>query len=163
MNVTHAKVSSAGASSDPALVGGTDWNAGHVVTGGIQSVTVNLSSADILALGTTPKVLVAAPGTGKWLLPHKIVLALAFGTTAYTLGDAVPKVFSPGKDWAPVSGTLSAGATGTSVFTPADIDSAALGGAIEDQPIVLTSVDGSPTLGNGTLRVVVYYSVEDVP
>ena len=34
---------------------------------GLTSVTVPISSAEILALNTTPKVLIAAPGAGKFI------------------------------------------------------------------------------------------------
>lgn len=52
MTVKHNKVSSAGASSDPTLVGGTDWNDDHVVDSG----GINMSAS-----GTTP----TTPAAGK--------------------------------------------------------------------------------------------------
>lgn len=54
----------------------------------VQYADVEISSAEILALYTTPKELVAAPGAGKVLEFVSLLLALDFNTTAYTIGTA---------------------------------------------------------------------------
>jgi hypothetical protein len=54
----------------------------------IQYATVEISSAEILALFTTPKTLVAAPGAGKVLDFISLLLAYDYGTVVYTIGTA---------------------------------------------------------------------------
>ena len=54
----------------------------------VQYAEVEISAAEILALFTTPKELVAAPGAGKILEFISLLLAYDWNTTAYTIGTA---------------------------------------------------------------------------
>ena len=54
----------------------------------IKYADIEISSAEILDLYTTPKELVAAPGAGKVLEFISLLLALDFEATAYTIGTA---------------------------------------------------------------------------
>ena len=54
----------------------------------IQYAEVEISAAEILALFTTPKTLVAAPGAGKLLEFISLLLAYDYNTTVYTIGTA---------------------------------------------------------------------------
>ena len=54
----------------------------------VKYADIEISSAEILALYTTPKELVAAPGAGKVLEFISLLLALDYETTAYTIGTA---------------------------------------------------------------------------
>jgi hypothetical protein len=54
----------------------------------VQYAEVEISSSEILALFTTPKTLVAAPGAGKVLEFISLLLAYDYGTVAYTIGTA---------------------------------------------------------------------------
>ena len=54
----------------------------------IQYAEVEISSAEVLALFTTPKELVAVPGAGYILEFISLLLALDYATTAYTIGTA---------------------------------------------------------------------------
>lgn len=57
------------------------------VGGGTTTTVVNISSAQILAMGTTPVELLPTPGAGKYYDIEKIILEYTYVTTAYTLGD----------------------------------------------------------------------------
>jgi hypothetical protein len=52
----------------------------------ILSQGVTLSSADLLALHTTPITVVAAQGTGTAILPRWLTVKYNFGTTPYAIG-----------------------------------------------------------------------------
>lgn len=52
------------------------------------TVKVDLSSADILALNTTPITLVAAPGSGYAIVPNSIAYRFTYGSTQYTIGPS---------------------------------------------------------------------------
>ena len=54
----------------------------------VQYAEVEISAAEILALFTTPKELVAAPGAGKLLEFISLLLAYDWGTAAYTVVGA---------------------------------------------------------------------------
>ena len=77
--------------------GVTAIGAGKVLTGMIdpsveQVVTVNLASADILALNGSPKALLASPGSGKVIVLGKIVVQFKHGTQ-YANGSTVVAVY----------------------------------------------------------------------
>lgn len=55
----------------------------------IEVKKITLSSADILALGTTPKLLVAAPGANKILVPLSFATSATNTSTAYTGGQPI--------------------------------------------------------------------------
>lgn len=59
------------------------------VPGVAQRARVTLTSAQILALNTTPVQLIAAPGAGKYISVDEVVGFLRFGTTQYTGANAV--------------------------------------------------------------------------
>ena len=61
---------------------------GDLAINTVQYAEVEISSAEILALFTTPKTLVAAPGAGKLLEFISLLLAYDYGTVVYTIGTA---------------------------------------------------------------------------
>ena len=74
-------------------IGGA-WVAGDLPDDQLKIATVSLSSAQILALYTTPIDLVAAPGAGKVIIPEDIILSIDYGTTTYTAGGVVRVSYS---------------------------------------------------------------------
>jgi hypothetical protein len=130
----------------------------------LPNVTVTLTSANILALMTTPITLVAAPGVGFTIIPTMIVIKFYGGTVAYTdAGGAV--TFSNGS----MSGALASnaiflvtvspnrriqsfpwpGATDTAGNPPSD-DNAAL---------TISKITNNFAAGNGTAAILVWYYV----
>ena len=128
---------------------------------GIRKATVTLSSADILDLHNTPVEVVAAPGAGRFLVPHLIVARTSGGTTPYTVPDAV-FIQVGDASWVEVSSLFSV-VTGEQVatFIPAAVNYATTD--VENGAITIYSLDDNPTDGDGTLTVTVWYSIEDVP
>ena len=158
LTVTHAYTAT-GADDPEAEINRAEWNAEHVVSGGIIPAKVTLSSADILDLHNTPVTLVAAPGAGKYLVPHKFIAYFDAGTTEYLSGGSVVAAWYWGAerrdDMADLSGTSGA------VLVTAVTNS---GNALDivNTAIRVGAVDAL-TDGDGTLTVTVWYSVEDVP
>lgn len=58
---------------------------------GVSFLSVAISSAELLALGATPKVLLPAPGGRLYHVVHNVVLHYRFGTTPYS-GDFFPNL-----------------------------------------------------------------------
>jgi hypothetical protein len=73
--------------SGAGLLGGGDLSADRTLSidpAYIQYATANLSSAQILALNTTPVQVLAAPGAGKMIELISVATELIFGTVAYS-------------------------------------------------------------------------------
>jgi hypothetical protein len=129
---------------------------------GVRSATVTLSSAQLLALHTTPVTLVAAPGAGKWVRVHTIDWGYVYGTAQYTASGSEfvamgygPNYWADGIDiQTPTADRLHPRDGFYNSFAPA---------AVENLPVTATVDSTSFTDGDGTLTVTVWYTVQDVP
>lgn len=137
----------------------------HVISGindVVQVATVDISSAEILALYTTAKEVVAAPASGKALIFEKAIIMYDAGTTPYTIGSAENLEFKyTDKTGAAVSAALAASdildeTTDQYRLIPA-INTALT--PVAAAPICLSLAGANPTAGNGTLKVTIYYRV----
>ena len=146
-------------------------NALTVTPGSLVPVTTttNITSAQLLALSTTPITVAPAPGVGLYLCPISYVLEYTYGGTAYSSpahtnncfinwgGQTVSSAnFVMSFDWALAGG-----------FIESTVSCLALG-ACGNSPIALSVatnnslIFGAPnalTLGNGTLKVILTYVV----
>ena len=78
---------------------GTDWVRALTTDDAIiRTARLSLSSADLLALDTTPIEIVPAPGSGKIILPIEALFRYTHVTTAYTVGTSVLVVGIPGDE-----------------------------------------------------------------
>lgn len=144
--------------------GGSAWEA--AAGGGTPGVdyptkaTVTLSSAQLLDLHNTPVQLVAAPGAGKWVVVHKVVPVYKYGTAAYaTDGSQAPVL---GYDGDQSLGGLMENITGSADV--AEVRTPNYEGGIPENEPVTAATDGAIfTDGDGTIPLVVWYTVEDVP
>jgi hypothetical protein len=126
----------------------------------IKRATVSVSSADILDLHNTPVTLVAAPGAGKFLVPHRVSWYFEYGTVAYATDDGEPDIRYASNEGISVSVAI-AGLPADNIASRApdlDLSSSSVNSALR-----LTAGGSVFTLGDGTLTFTVWYSVEDVP
>lgn len=144
----------------------------------LASAVVSLLAADILVLHSSPKPVVATPGSGKAIIPVQGLFVYRAGDTGYTTSGhlmlTTPALIAANPDFTPsvMEINLFTAALGTddliSTFgnqASSDISElAALVGIdkLEDQPIVLYANGGDPTTGNGTATVQMWYLVADV-
>ncbi len=152
------------ASPSSGLLGGVAWN----------RADVTLTSAQILALFTTPVALVPAPGVGFWINPLYLILRFIGGGVAYldagggavsignpsgstTLALASNAIFlvtvSPNTRKQYISYNLGVVGTG---FT----DTAANPPLSDNAALNIFKATGNFTAGTGTMHVTTYYSVE---
>jgi len=138
---------------------------------GLQYVDVTVSSAQILALQTTPVPLVPAPGVGFWICPWMVIMRFIAGSVAYTdAGGAVSigagtlsvalasnAIFlvttSPNtrKQVIPLyAAAAGTGATDTAANPPTE-DNAALS---------ISKATNNFAAGNGTMHISVEYTIE---
>jgi hypothetical protein len=135
--------------------------------GSFQLVTVTLSSAQLLALSTTPITLLAAPGAGLYYFPQCYILENIFGTVAYSTplstnncfinwgGQAINSANAPMSfDWGTsfIKATSSCLALGTCGNGFMSLSVAVNNSLVFGAPNALT-------LGNGTLKVTLAYSI----
>jgi len=136
---------------------------GSALTPGVDyptSATVTLSSAQLLDLHNTPVTLVAAPGAGKYLIAHRVIEYLTFGTVAYTVTGSTTV------NWAgeaAVVGEIASLDSGVSSINSSDDTTVYVQAANAVNKALTVSSDAALTDGDGTLTVTVWYSIEDVP
>jgi hypothetical protein len=129
---------------------------------------VNISSAQILDMGSTPIELLPAAGVGKYYDIDRVIIEYTHNTTSYTLNSETPCI-KDGQNYG--AETFSAGMfnEGSNTYTVLDGDLITNVNAdpngkvvkyynIENNNIVLTTFGGGDfTNGNGTLRVKIYH------
>jgi len=130
--------------------------------------TVEISNAELLALFTTAKLLVAAPGAHKILHLLSCLLITDAGDTAFTIGTAgtlVVKYTDKNGQIASVtiasSQAFESGVDETTFLTGVTTGSAIEASLTENQPLVLALLTANMTDGNGVARVKVIYVVHD--
>lgn len=129
----------------------------------LQEATITVSSAELLALYTTPKELIAAPGAGLALALHSAILFLDYNTTAYdgvAAGEDLNIRYTNG------SGQLVA-TIETDPFLTSTADAlryvepatTAAITPVANAALVLYLATGNIATGNSPLKVKVYYRV----
>ncbi|HEX8807955.1 MAG TPA: hypothetical protein VF760_03080 [Xanthobacteraceae bacterium] len=126
--------------------------------------TTTLSSAQILALNTTPVTLVAAPGVGFTIIPILIVLKFFGGSSAYTdAGGAV--TFQNGSMSATLASnaiflvTVSPNRRIQSFPWPGATDTAGNPPSDDNAALQITKATNNFAAGNGTATVLTWYYV----
>ncbi len=140
--------------------GATAWQTPSAGGGLLVSDPVTLTSADILDLHNTPVEVVAAPGAGRFLVPHLVIASTSGGTVAYTIEDAI-YVNVGDAAWVEVTSLFSLTGEQTSTFVPASVTFGTTD--IENRSIAILATDDNPTDGDGDVTFVVVYSEHDVP
>jgi hypothetical protein len=139
----------------------------------IQQATVTLTSAQLLALSSTPVTLIPAPGAGFYLFPQYYTMDYTFGGTAYSspahtndcyFSLGAPPVTSSNEvvvyQWAnAATGIIEAAAS--CVFYGLCGEGLIPTATANNAPLVF-SAPAALTLGNGTLKITVNYSVVPV-
>lgn len=124
----------------------------------LQVIQVNLSSADIKSLNSSPKTIINAPGSGKIIVPINMMISYTYGTAAYTSGG---NLFF---EWGSAAATSAANST---VFTTASntvgqfvpTNTVATAAAAGNQAFRLTNQTANFATGDGTAVVTVWYRV----
>lgn len=138
--------------------GGSSVLAGHA--------TVAVSSADLLALYSAPKLLVAAPGSGHSIAIIKVIFAITRTATVYITGGGAAIVqynsTTHGGGTQACDSTIAA----TVITGSAGLSNTIRNGAVisdssatDNQGIYLSAATGDFTAGTGTAVVDVWYAV----
>lgn len=130
----------------------------------LQCADITLTSAQILALQTTPVTLIAAPGAGLMIIPDKAIIRVVGITAAYTdaggavsfnIGSMTSALAANTIFTGPTAGQSSQQivnflATSTAASPPTNINAA----------LTITKATNNFAAGSGTAHISVYYTVE---
>lgn len=132
------------------------WNP-LIGSGGIRTASITLTSAQLLAIFTTPVTIVPAPGAGLAVIPTgSWTFDYIAGSTPYTDGGGA-LIFQ----WGSANGvgyTLTTlgwwnQATSQTKIAGSGQSTARGSAAIANQPLVVAQNTANPTLGNGTVTI----------
>ena len=131
--------------------------------GAVQSVTVSLSSAQLLALNTSPVTIVPAPGAGSYILVLVTSYELIYGSSPYSLAGDPPGLAYGGNATYPADeGWNVSSFTGSSSSVAFVTGPGSIGfvptSNVSNQPVKLVADIGNPTSGNSTGKVTVLYA-----
>lgn len=138
-----------------------------IVTGDLDNTlvkyaAVEITSAQLLALYTTPQTLVAAPGSGYILDFVSLLLAYDYGTAAYTLGSAtnLQVKYTDGSGAAASVTQTTTGMIDQASDQIRHLDKLESNiTPVNNAALVLTLAGGNPSVGDGTLHAKVLYRV----
>lgn len=126
-------------------------------------VKVSVSNAELLAIGTTQKVLVSAIGSGYAIIPRAVAYRMAYATAVFDFGADGLGIFSNDK-----KGTVAnqfGAIEQTSINANANrsgnviMQTAAGGNAISDNQDLVLFAQANATQGGGTLELYITYSI----
>jgi len=132
----------------------------QIAGGGLQTATVTISSAEILALNGTPKQLIAAPGAGKIIVIHSIVVRYIFVSAAYATNTNLSINYDTeaADDLYFNAGLLANTADHYDVRVQGQIATSV---DVRNKSIKASTDSGNPTTGDSTLKIVISYSILD--
>jgi hypothetical protein len=120
---------------------------------------VNITSAQILAIGTTPVTLLPAPGSGMYYDIDKVIIEYTHNTNAYTSSDYLMMLGVDAAYAYPHPNLITSAKNMVVKFSPSL--TTGLGAVYADEintsVSLTTEAASNPTLGDGTLRVKIYH------
>lgn len=146
--VSTAKLADAGVTSD------------KMTESLLRYAAVTIGAADVRTLYTTAYPLVAAPGAGKIIVPHRVTIFVDYNTAAYN-GVSVRLRYTGAAGIIPsdTAGNLSRTEDRLIVLAAYALDLNASGAGIINQPLVLHATGDCGGSGNSNLYARIWYSV----
>lgn len=130
----------------------------------LHFVDVTVTTGQILALFTTPKVLVTAPGAGFVTIVDSIYATLTYGTATYSADAAGFSVRYTNGAGANVGATLTEGFVESASSSLQSVRAAATAlTPVANAAIVLFADNANPTVGDSAIKVRTYYRVVPNP
>jgi hypothetical protein len=128
------------------------------VGAGLFSTKVTISSAQILALNSTPQVLIAAGGAGTIIQVVNLTLYLDYGTVAYATNLNLQTYLGTMTPTNNLSASILA-STADNIYQNSSISFSDTLANTVNQPLYLKVNTGNPTAGDSPLYVYVTYRI----
>jgi hypothetical protein len=125
-----------------------------------QTVTVTLTAAQIIAMGTTPVTLIAAPDAGKCTIVDNVTFKMTTTATAFTGGGAVEFRYTDAsgtKVTADIAAAVITAAAGTSFTNVRGIEASLTG--VANAAIVISNATAAFAAGTGTATLTIEYHI----
>ena len=137
-----------------------DTGPNATVTSLTQTATISLTSAELLALNTTPVTIVPAPGSGNIVVIESIITTLDYGSTTYADSGTNTGLYYTNSSGLAIDSTLyncftAAASEIKSSFAPSLLHAQS---GLLNAPVVLTG-SANMTTGNGAGKVTVTYKI----
>ncbi len=126
-------------------------------TGLLSVAQLTVSSAQILALNTTPLTIVAAQGSGIAIVVHRAVMDYTFLTAAYSTNTGLALITDTATNPQGLN-QISASASCASAFGYDSSSGYASSQILANKALKLQIQTGNPTAGSGTMVVTVWYT-----
>lgn len=149
------------------ITGATTITGNTAVTGNFtqngvikNSTTITLTAANIIAMGTTPVTVIAAPGAGKCTVVDNVTFKMVTTATAFTGGGAVEFRYtdaSGAKVTADVAAAVVTAGAGTSFTNVRGIEASLT--CVANAPIVVRNPTAAFAAGTGTATLTIEYHV----
>lgn len=123
-----------------------------------QTAVVALTAAQLIAMGTTPVSLIAAPGAGKCIIVDNITFKMTTTATGFTGGGAVEFRYTDAsgtKVTADVAAAVVTAGAGTSFTNVRGLEASLTG--VANAAIVIANADAPFAAGTGTASVTIDY------
>lgn len=131
----------------------------------ITQTTVNLTSANLLAMHGAPVTVIAAQGANTFIVVERMLFEYVFNTTAYTVAGGTEVFLQMGTGSIkmtvniPATGLLDQTASTSAMTSGSSPTTAAANTAMANQPLQITNDTGALTAGLGTAVLTIWYSV----
>lgn len=126
---------------------------------GYQTVVVDVSSAEILSLNSSPKEVIPAPGAGMFINIIKGFIYYDFVSAAYA-NPAMVLEYGSGQQHNSMATVLSQTVDYITVIGAVSINAASAD--LVNQNMRLRATAANPTTGSGTLKVKLLYKIESL-
>ncbi len=152
-----------GTLNDHLTYNGTNWVGAPLASSLVQTVTVSLNTAEVKTLFSAPYQLVAAPGVNKTIIPVSTVVEYTHVTTSYATADNMA-IKHDGAALLKAGVLAGISLTGTSNDTniQASYTSNTLAtSTVQDKALMFYAPTQDPTLGDGTIKLIIAYYIAD--
>jgi hypothetical protein len=122
--------------------------------------TTTVTSAQILALYTTPITLISAPGAGKFIVVHRVLGSVDYNTTPYSNGNMIIN-YSGGTTCATIVDDLLKATTDEVYYDYGQV-AGGLSAGINESILITMAVATDPTGGDSDMKVKIWYTIESI-